>query len=241
MIDQYADKYAETGGAMYKVKVLQEAESYVNHIVNKINVPTGVTYDYDELRQEGRLMVIKALENYEASRDNKFSTYMYIRVYGAIKDYMRNQGPLSRGVRRLIGEVRGARRELAQILGRHPSDFEIAEALDVSVEKIRDLMITEKYRDQQQLDQGGYQHNYSKLKFHDPFKDKHDHEYDKKRVMSKLKTLPVRDRVILICEYYLDMEAKETAKLLGYANRSYIYNLKRKILDHLQTLVGRRD
>jgi RNA polymerase sigma factor for flagellar operon FliA len=230
MIDTYADKYAKTGGAMYRAKVLQEAESYISHIVSKVNVPEGVPFEYEDLKQEARIMVIKALDNYDRSKDNKFSTYMYIRTFGGVIQYIRNQDVLSRGRRNAVGQIREHRHALGQLLGRDPSDEELATSVDMPIAKVREALLDELHRESVDIEELPV----SKRTTKDTLQQVFDREY----LVDKLKTLSVKDRAIIICTYFLDMDARETSKLLGYANRNYIYSLKSKILKHLKALVS---
>lgn len=90
--------------------------------------------DVGDLIGAGTEGLLKAIEDYDPSRANRFETYAEIRIRGAILDELRASDHLTRYGRQRFGEVSKAIRELEQNLGRAPSEEEIAHALGLSIE-----------------------------------------------------------------------------------------------------------
>lgn len=92
-----------------------------------------------DLIQEGNLGLLKAVDMYDYEKGFKFSTYAtwWIKqaITRAIADKSRTiRVPVHMG--ELINKVKKAQRELTASLGRKPSETEVAEWLDLPVEKV---------------------------------------------------------------------------------------------------------
>lgn len=96
-----------------------------------------------DLIQEGNLGLIKAAEKYDGSKGFRFSTYATYWIRQAIS---RALGDQSRTIRipanmvELLSKVKKASAELTQFLRREPTDKEIAEKLDIELEKVQTVM-----------------------------------------------------------------------------------------------------
>ena len=117
-------------------QLILEHLPYVKRIVNRIAVhlPPGV--DTDELVNVGVIGLIQALDRYDSSRDNKFTTFAAFRIRGAVLSELRARDFLSRSSRRKIREVEKAVMKLEQRYGREVDDNEVAESLGIDLEEL---------------------------------------------------------------------------------------------------------
>lgn len=95
-----------------------------------------------DLIQEGNLGLIKAAQKYDWRKGNRFSTYATWWIRQAVGRAISNQGRTIRlpvNVVELVNKIRRTERKLEFDLGREPTDREIADALSITVEKVRDL------------------------------------------------------------------------------------------------------
>ena len=133
------------------ILALQGDQEAINRLVNcnlKLVVPIAKRYygcglPLLDLIQEGNVGLIRAAEKYDGSKGFRFSTYATYWIRQAIS---RALGDQSRTIRipanmvELLSKVKKATAELTQKLNRAPSEEEIAEYLDIEVDKVKGVM-----------------------------------------------------------------------------------------------------
>jgi RNA polymerase sigma factor for flagellar operon FliA len=115
--------------------------STVKVIATRIRRSLPVHVELDDLVQAGTLGLIDAANKFNKSKQLSFATYAWHRIKGAILDSLRQLDGASRGMRRLNKQVELTRRNLTQILQRAPADIEVAETLEIDVDKMRRIMV----------------------------------------------------------------------------------------------------
>ncbi|MET3962564.1 RNA polymerase sigma factor for flagellar operon FliA [Marmoricola sp. OAE513] len=104
----------------------------VTHIVRETmgRVPSHVSRD--DLTSAGLAALVQASKSFDASRGVPFARYAATRVRGAVLDELRGIDWASRSVRRRARDLDATRSQLAVILGRSPSQQEVADAVGMT-------------------------------------------------------------------------------------------------------------
>lgn len=93
----------------------------------------------EDLRQVGMVGLIKAVDRFDPSMGNEFSTFATPTIVGEIKRYFRDHGWSVRVPRRLQEmrmKISRTSEEISQLKGRSPTVAELAEAIGVPEEQI---------------------------------------------------------------------------------------------------------
>ena len=93
----------------------------------------------DDIVNEGVIEIMRAIERYDETRDNKFETYISRRIRGMVIDMMRKNDWLPRNFHRDSRSIENANLELSTRLGRAPSDEELADYLNMNVKKLQKI------------------------------------------------------------------------------------------------------
>lgn len=92
----------------------------------------------DDLFQVGCIGLIKAIQNFDPTKNVRFSTYGVPMIAGEIRRYLRDNSAIrvSRSIRDVAYKVLQCKEGLLVSLGREPSMEEIAKALALPVEEV---------------------------------------------------------------------------------------------------------
>jgi RNA polymerase sigma factor FliA len=108
----------------------------VAHVVRETmsRVPSHVSRD--DLTSAGLMALVQASRSFDVERGVPFARYAATRVRGAILDELRGIDWASRSVRRRARDLDATRAQLAGILGRTPTQQEVASAVGMTLGEI---------------------------------------------------------------------------------------------------------
>lgn len=109
------------------------------YIVKCIALKTVGRYQHfnfmEDIVNEGLIALLDAVEKFDPEKKVKFETFASIKVRGAMIDFIRRQDCFPRRLKRMAKNISDAENQLSHQLGRSPSDRELADFLNVSVDE----------------------------------------------------------------------------------------------------------
>src|SRR4030088_2838149 len=113
----------------------------VKYVIGRMAISLPAAMDSDDVLSAGTVGLLHAIDRFDPEQGVRFETYALQRIRGAIIDTIRSLSPLSRGAgrrARLLDENTAA---LAQLLGRAPTQEELAEELGVDIQELGRMLL----------------------------------------------------------------------------------------------------
>lgn len=192
----------------------------VRYVVGRVKVSLPVTISIEDIAGYGVEGLINAIERFSPQKNTRFETYALIRVRGAILDRIRSEDFLPRSVRKKIKDIKQAAEVLKQQLGRTATSTEVANYLDMDVDKVNqvmseDVVVTSIY------DKRGTSEDSMEIidTIEDSNKLNPQERMEEKNVKTDLQKalqrLPERERVLMVLYYQENMTMKEIGETIG--------------------------
>jgi RNA polymerase sigma factor for flagellar operon FliA len=119
--------------------VMQEL-SQVYYIASRLRERLPQHVELEDLVNAGVIGLLEASRSYDSAKNPNFSGFAKFRIRGAILDSLRESDWGSRSIRRRGREVAEATVRLEGKLGRHPSESEVAEEMQLEVDHLRKIL-----------------------------------------------------------------------------------------------------
>ena len=201
----------------------------------------------DDLIQVGSMGLMKALDKYNPLAGSSFKTYATYLITGEIRHYLRDKTSVvkpPRQVYELYYRMNLIIQRLSDEMGRMPTDAEIAQELECSVDDVKDVNEVERRRTIVSLDQFVTNENtMGETQYIERLVDERQSESDANHenrmlVDQALDQLKDELQAVVRMTFYEDMSQMEIAKVLGISQMQVSRRL-RKALDQLQVLLKR--
>jgi RNA polymerase sigma factor for flagellar operon FliA len=187
----------------------------------------------EDMEQVGMMGLLEAWRRYDSEPDAQFASYAFKRIRGAMLDELRRLDWRPRQLRQQVHGHNQVQRDLHNLLGRAPSEPELAAALKCSVEEVRQLAYASQAEALQSLEE--WLENGGKA----PFTESDD--VDLAMTISKvLATLDKREQLLLSLYYQQELNMKEIALVLGLTesrvcqlHKQCVLQLKQRLVDSI--------
>ncbi|WP_457748740.1 RNA polymerase sigma factor FliA [Sulfurimonas sp.] len=195
----------------------------------KERLPSSV--DFSDLSAIGTEELIKLARRYDEKLNDSFWGYAKKRVYGAMLDYLRSLDILSRASRKLVKAIDYAVEEYRLIHDEEPSDEELAQTLDESVQKIHEARIASSI--------------YTVMPLHDQLQVGDEGaalmQIEKEELISVIKKVlssyKEREQMIIQLYYFEELTLKEISAVLEITE-SRISQIHKSVIQKIKDSIG---
>jgi RNA polymerase sigma-B factor len=192
----------------------------------------------EDLIQVGYVGLLKAINNFDPGIGDSLSAYAAPCISGEVKRHFRDkrwQVHVRRQVQELLLEMRTMTGDLAQQLGRAPDDGELAAALNVTEDDIREARQASLVFSASSLDAPLSDQDDAALLADVLGEDDHavEHAIDMDAVQAHLDELPEREQRALVLRFYGNLSQAEIGQRLGIS-QMHVSRLLTRALAYLR-------
>lgn len=197
--------------------------------------------DMEDLMQIGIIGMIKAIRSFELERGTAFSTYAVPLIFGEIRKYMRDEGPIKIGryYKKLGAELMNLRNKILAEEGREAHITELAERCGVSAAEA--AMSLEAISPIMSLSDNPYgTENERGTELGDILSDGEDEMENLREniaLSEAISVMPEMWQKIVLMRYYRNMTQQQTAQLLG-VTQVKISREEKKLIQFLREKMG---
>lgn len=228
--------YAESRDAALREQLIIAHLSHVSRLARRL-VVSGE--QLDDLIQVGYIGLIKAIDRFDPSKGNKFSTYAIPTITGEMRRYLRDKWSvirIPRYLQELKVTVERTRQQLAQQLARIPTEEEVAAELGIEAARVRrvcalssnDLLSLD--RELRDLDE---QELSSLGTILGQLDEELERTEDRAIIRRALERLTPRQRAILRLVFYEDLSQAQIGEILNISQMQ-VSRLRRDALHRLR-------
>ncbi len=220
----------------------------VKYVVGRLAIGLPSIMDHEDVLSDGTIGLIEAVERFDPAKGVKFETYAISRIRGAIIDSLRKADRLPRSARQNRRMVDQAVEGLRERLGREPESHEIAEALDLPLERYFKIVMASSWVTvslDNLLDSSANGEGYPAAEMpKDPDEQDVNRTVERKETVGMLaesiKELPERERLVVSLYYQDELTQREIAKVLGISE-SRVCQLHARAREWLRDSMQSRD
>ena len=174
----------------------------------------------DDIIQSGMMGLLDAAKRYQQSQGAQFETYAVQRIRGAILDGLRQADWLPRALRKNLRRIESTISKLEQRNGRHPSEQELADALEMPILEYQQMLQDARgyqlvyYEDFRTSDDDHFLDRHVVDKAADPLTAMLDDDM-RERLMDAIEDLPEREQKVMALYYQEELNLREIGEILG--------------------------
>lgn len=193
----------------------------------------------EDLIQVGSVGLLKAIDQFDPNAGANFKTYATYLITGEIRHYLRDKATVikaPRELQELSFRINIIIQNLTNKLGRPPTDLEIAESLDVTIERVQEASDVNKRKQLISLDQMITSNNDGEQFLVDKLVDHKYQDYllaqeDRIMLNEAIERLPEKLKDVIKYTYYNDLSQSEIAEMLGVSQMQISRRLRKAITE----------
>lgn len=134
-------RYKLQGDRQARADIINQYAYLVKITAGRVVSSLPPSLEREDLVSAGVVGLIKAVDQYDTTRQVKFETYAIALIRGAILEMLREEDWVPRSVRERVKALERTYMAMESILGRPPSDHEIASELGIPIEDFHKLLM----------------------------------------------------------------------------------------------------
>ncbi|NIO17041.1 MAG: FliA/WhiG family RNA polymerase sigma factor [Deltaproteobacteria bacterium] len=195
----------------------------IKYTARRLSMKLPPHIDVEDLISCGITGLLDAVDRFDPKKNVKFSTFAEFRIRGAMLDYLREIDWCPRSVRQKANNLQSVYTYLENMLGRPPKEEEVAQELDISIDKLRKELalingISIFSIDEIEGDEEPSSFTHRKMLANYLTEKKNDEDFllDLKEVLTEaIEELPENEKLIISLYYYEELTMKEIGTILG--------------------------
>ena len=233
--------YRQTKSPALKQQLILEYAPMVKIVAGRLLIHIGQHVDYDDLISYGIFGLIDAIDKFDINKGVKFETYASLRIRGAIIDNIRKLDWVPRTLRQKNKEYESVISSLAAGLGREPTEAELAERLNLTVEATRELVRKSTALSLISLDDY-LEQNYEKgigAGSPDDTPEGHFGKIELHKILTEtIEKLTEKEKTVVTLYYFEDLTLKEISGIMG-VSESRVSQIHSKAMMRMQGRLGK--
>ena len=236
------ESFSETRNDKIREKLLFQYLPLVKQIAGGIIGKLPASVSIDELIDAGVIGLLESIDRYDIQASVKFETYAFTRVRGAMMDELRKMDWAPRSLREKTKRLDEAHRVLASKFGRQPSNEEIADHLEISLDKFNQISTEVGAVNPISLDKEIFSGTGDSTNLYDimeekdvvtPLKSLEDKEL-KSLMVKEIEKLPRNEKLVIALYYYEELTLREIGDILNLSE-SRVSQIHSKVVKKLKT------
>lgn len=218
---------------------LRARDSLIQHFAYLVKITAGrvisnlpPSLERDDLMSAGVIGLIKAVDQFDTTRQVKFETYAIALIRGAILEMLREDDWVPRSIRERVKMLERTYMELEVELGRPATEEEVASHLNIEPEEFHKMLVETGRTSLLSLEdilvgnEGSEKlHLVDVLPYDGATPSGEAEMHERHRMLGKaIDRLPERERLVIALYYYEGMTFKEIGKILTISE-SRVYQL----------------
>jgi RNA polymerase sigma factor FliA len=218
-------KYKTSGDERARERLVVAYSPLVKYVAGRMGTNLPGHVDEADLISYGLTGLISAIERFDLSREIKFETYAITRIRGAIIDELRTLDWVPRSVRARARQFERANMKLEAKLQRAPSDDEMANELEITVDEFQEQLVQISNSTIVALDELWNVSDSSgdSVSLLDTLPDRGapdpqqlvDESELRDRIADAIAALPEREKLVVALYYYENLTLREIGEVLG--------------------------
>ena len=240
--------YKQSGDETLKWPLVLRYEGLIKSAALQIRGVYSSFAQVDDIVSEGILTLLTSIDKFDPEKGIKFETYVAKRIRGMVIDLARKQDWLPRNIRQRAKEIDAAVSNLANELGRFPTDQEVAQHLGIPTDKyqkeaarvaLSNTLSLDALMDARDMEGGRFELSDQDPKLQ-PETVLEDRELQE-TLASGISALQENEQIVLSLYYEKNLHMKEIAQVMGVSEPriSQIHSRAiQKLRDHMSSYMN---